>query len=88
MWSFNNQKIGYVHFLIWLKKKIPGSNSLAIIDRFRSRGQQLCKLIGAKDPQKKNGATPLGLLENINIAAIILFWYTNMADVKLIENAL
>ena len=58
MWFFNNQKIGYVHFLIWLKKKIPGSNSLAIIDRFRSRGQQLCKLIGAKDPKKKTVQLP------------------------------
>ena len=60
-----------MHFLIRLKKKIPGINSLAVIDRFHSRGQQLCKLIGTKD--KKTGATLQGLLKNTNVAAVLLF---------------
>ena len=58
-----------MHFLIRLKKKILGINSLAVIGRFHPRGQQLCKLIGTKD--KKIGATLRGLLKNSNVAAVL-----------------
>jgi len=61
------------------------------IERFHSRGQQLCKFIGTKESfyiRKEFNSTPKGLVWYTNMAAISLFWNTNMAAMTSRENAL
>ena len=52
------------------------------------RGQQLCKFIGAKKGATFNVRKRFKNHRDTNIAAVSLFWNTNMADVKSCENAL
>ena len=57
--------------------------------RFHSRDQQLCKLIKQKETfTEKKSSTPTGFVWYTYMAALLLFWSTNMAAVTSCENAL
>ena len=59
------------------------------LDCFHPRGQQPCKFIGTKESvyiRKELNSDRIGLVANM--AAVSLFWNTNMAAVTSCENAL
>ena len=57
--------------------------------RFHSRDQQLCKFIKQKETfTEKKSSTPTGFVWYTYMAALLLFWSTNMAAVTSCENAL
>jgi len=64
---------------------------VAGIERFYSRGQQPCKFTGTKESvyiRKEFNSHRIGLVLYTNMAAVSLFWNTNMAAVTSCENAL
>ena len=64
---------------------------VALIECFHSRGQHLCKFIGTKESVciRKEFNSPIGLVSrDTNMAAVSLFWDTNMAAVTSCENIL
>ena len=59
------------------------------IERFHSRGQHLCKFIGTKGMVCiRKSSTPKGLIWNINMATVSVFWDIKMAAVTSCENTL
>ena len=57
--------------------------------RFHSRDQQLCKFIKQKETfTEKKSSTPTGFVWYTYMAALLLFWSTNMSAVTSCENAL
>ena len=59
------------------------------IERFYSRGQQLCKFIGTKESVCiRKSSTPTGLVWDTNMIAVSMSWNTNMATVTSCENTL
>ena len=58
---------------------------------FHSRGQHLCKFIGTKESvyiRKEFNSHRTKFWDTINMAAVSLFWDTNMAAVTSCENTL
>lgn len=51
---------------------------VSTIERVHSHGQQLCKFIGTKETCSVRKRI---LVWNINMAAALLYWYINTADV-------
>ena len=51
---------------------------VSTVERFHSRGQQLCKFFGTKETCSMRKRI---LVWNINMAAALLYWYINTADV-------
>ena len=62
----------------------------ARIECLQSRGQHLCNFIGTKESvfMKKEFKTPTGLVWDTNIAAISLFWNTNLVTMTSCKNTL
>ena len=60
-----------------------------VIERIHSRGQRLCKFIGTKEIfLLKKSPTPKGFVWSTSMAAMSLFWNTNMVAVMSCEYAL
>ena len=58
------------------------------IERFRSRGQRLWKFIGSQIVFTwEKCSTAAGLAYDTNMASVLLFWDTNMADVTPCESS-
>ena len=69
--------------------KTPENFSLGGQERFHSRGQHLCKFIVEQKRAfaLEKSSAPTGLSWYLNVAAVSLFWKTNMAAVTSCENA-
>ena len=62
----------------------------ASIEHLQSRGQHLWNFIGTKESvfMKKEFKTPTGLVWDTNMAAISLFWNTNLVTMTSCKNSL
>ena len=60
------------------------------IECFQSLGQHLFKFIGTKEKvfAQEKSSNPTGPVWDINMAAVLLFWNTNMAAMTSCENTL
>ena len=81
--------VWYVHCTefppVWHKKKFRNRKIFQYIERFHSRGQHLRKFFETKKKRlQKKTSSHTGLAWNM--AAVSLFWETNMAAVTSREN--